>query len=181
MSSQRNKRRIEDLADRIEDGVSGIHFFHGEEGEDGVVLFRSSLGSRRYTRQDLNDLENRHPELILMIVADPEEGEAPPRYADDFSRPEDLYRENAYCDAVRELADAEGITFEEAEASVTDPDLLAIRAEMDDRYSRWEQWDGAHEELEEDIAPQIEEAAKRLERLNERARRQEARKQRGRR
>ena len=173
--NEKSKKRLDEIDALIEEGTAGVYFFVGERTPDGEVLFTPSNGTRAYTRDELEALAERYPDLIVDIAYDPDAEPLPPRYQDEIVTPEDLYRENEYVDAVKARAEAEGVSYEEAEAAVTDPDLLAVRHEMNERHRREAELERLHEEAARERAPYNEEMARRLERLNERARKKEAR------
>ena len=90
--NKQNKRRLDEVVERMEEGTAGIYFFQLERDAAGNELLACTTSNKRYTWQQFAELERRYPDSIFMPPNEPTPLDELPYIS--FRSPEDLYREN---------------------------------------------------------------------------------------
>lgn len=161
--SKQIDRRLTAIEERVKEGQSGTFFFSIEETASGEARYVSQTSGRAYTAEEVLALATEHPDAVVVL---PIGAGAPTPGFDDETTEEDLQLHNAYTGRLYDIARATGKTPEEVEASLDDPELLAMKERVDTLRRRWEEHEERVRQYEERIRPWSEEMRRRLDRIN---------------
>lgn len=90
--NKQNKRRLDEVVERLEEGTAGVYSFQLEHDEEGNELLVCTTSGRRYSWAAFAELERRYPDSIFMPPNEPMSVEELPYIS--WESPEALYAEN---------------------------------------------------------------------------------------
>lgn len=163
--STRNTKRLEAIEARAKDAKTGVFFLTERTTKSGEIRYVSQSSRKAYTAQEVVALAEAYPEAVIMLPIDRSPDE-PLDSLDGVTTEEDIQAVNAYTERLFAITTETGKTRAEVERSITDPELLALKAKADVVYRRWEAHDRRVAAYEARTRPWSDEMKRRLDILN---------------